>query len=122
MDPRISTLESDVAAMRAFVETIHSNYATNIALVETEARLRLEIVSAKNELNLKFVEQITALDYKIEKIAAEQRLEFQKIVAEQKLEFQNVASEMRNWLVATIIGLFVGFGGLFIGLARIVKP
>ena len=100
MDSRISTLESDVAAVRANVETMHSNYATNVALIETEARLRLEVLSLKTDMMLK-----------IERTAADQKLEFQKI-----------ASDMRNWLFATVIGLFVGFGGLFVGMARILKP
>ena len=107
MDPRVSTIESDVAAMRANVETIHSNYATNIALIEAESRLRLEIVSSKGDLNL----QMRELDQKIDRVAAEQKLEFQK-----------VTSDMRNWLLATVIGMFVGFGGLFLGMARILKP
>ena len=62
--------------------------------------MRLEIAMCKNEL-----------DGKIDRVAAEQ-----------KLEFQNITSDMRNWLLATVIGLFVGFGGLFLGMARILKP
>ena len=62
--------------------------------------MRLEIAMCKNEL-----------DGKIDRVAAEQKLEFQKIT-----------SDMRNWLLATVIGLFVGFGGLFLGMARILNP
>ncbi len=99
MDSRISTLESDVAAMRANVETIHSNYATNLAVHEAETRLRLEILMAKAEL--------------------EGRIE--RVRNDLKFEFNKVSGDMRNWLLATSIGLVVGFGGLFLGLATMFK-
>ena len=47
MDARISTLESDVAAIRANVETVHATYATNVMLVAAEGRLELKIEQAK---------------------------------------------------------------------------
>lgn len=100
MDPRISTLESDVAAMRANVETMHSNYATNLAVHEAETRLRLEIISAKADLEGKI----------------------ERVKNDLKFEFQNVAGEMRNWLMGTVIGLFIGFGGLVLGIATIMRP
>ena len=106
MDPRVSTIESDVASVRAQVETIHSNYATNIALLEAEARLHMEIVSVKNELNV----QLINLDRKIDQVALQQTLEFQRI-----------AGDMRNWLLGTVIGLFIGFGGLVLGIARMTQ-
>ena len=90
MDPRVSTLESDVAVMRA-------NYGAHIALAE--ARLRFDIVSCKIELDRKF----------------------DKVAAEQKLEVQKIAGDMRNWLLATVIGLVAGFGMLFLGIAEVLK-
>ena len=107
MDPRVSTIESDVAAMRAQVETIYTNYATNAAQIEAASRLDLAIVATKNELQM----QIVGLDRKID-----------RVIAEQTLEFQKVAAEMRNWLMGTVIGLFIGFGGLVIGIAKIMRP
>jgi hypothetical protein len=100
MDLRISTVESDVASVRASVEAIHSNYATNIALVEAENRLHLEIIQSRNEL-----------DRKIDNVAADLKLEFHK-----------VANDTRNWMLATAIGLFVAFGGMFFGLLKFLKP
>lgn len=100
LDPRISTVESDIASVRASVEAIHSNYATTIALVEAENRLHLEIVQSRNEL-----------DRKVDQVAADLKLEFHK-----------VANDTRNWMMATAVGLFVAFCGMFFGLLRFLKP
>ena len=43
MDPRVSTLESDVAAVRANVEAVHANYATKDMLREVQSQLYLKI-------------------------------------------------------------------------------
>lgn len=55
MDPWASTIESDVAAMRAQVETIYIHYASNAAQIEAASRLDLAIVSTKNELQMQIV-------------------------------------------------------------------
>ena len=81
MDTRISTLESDVAAVRAKVEVIHSNYATNDALLE-----------AKNELNLKIVESHNSLDRKIDRVAAEQDGKRETIASALSLKMETIAA------------------------------
>lgn len=71
MDARISTLDSDVAAIRASVETIRLAYASKADLVGTEGRLELKIEQSKNELNLKLEISKNALDAKINQVKAD---------------------------------------------------
>lgn len=94
MDPRISTLESDVAAARASVEAIQSNYATNLQLASVQYDLKLEIVRNTERL-----------DHKIDMVSADLKSEFNKANAELRVD-------VRNWVLATVVGLFVAFGGM----------
>jgi hypothetical protein len=105
MDPRISTLESDVAAARASVEAIQSNYATNLQLAEVQAYLKLEIVRNRERL-----------DHKIDAMSGAMKLEYTQSNADMKMEFNKSNAELRvavrNWVLATVVGLFVAFGGM----------
>lgn len=122
MDPRISTVESDVASVRASVEAMHSNYATNIALVEAEGRLQLEIVSTKNDLGLQIKDAHDSLNIKIIESRNELHRRIDQVAAELKLEFNKVAGDTRNWMLATAIGIFVTLGGLLFGFAKFLQP
>ncbi|HWW99787.1 hypothetical protein [Collimonas sp.] len=39
-----------------------------------------------------------------------------------KSEIHKVASETHKWMLATVIGLFLGFGGLFLAMSNTLKP
>ncbi len=43
-------------------------------------------------------------------------------IAEVKVEIKAVAIETHKWMIATVIGLFVGFGGLFLAMSNALKP
>ena len=50
-------------------------------------------------------------------------------IAEVKVEIKAVAndihttaSETHKWMMATVIGLFLGFGGLFLAMSNALKP
>jgi hypothetical protein len=96
MDPRVSTVESDIAAVRATLEAIRANYATNVSLAETEGKLRLEIVK---------------VDKKIDLVAADLKVEFHKAVG-----------AMRTSMLTTAIALFAIYGAMFIGIVKYLVP
>ncbi len=146
MDSGVSTLESDVAAMRGHIEVIHSNYATNDALL-----------SAKNDLQLKIIESHDSLDRKIDRVAAEQGPKMQAIanagdmkldalnfsleelananasklaqlelklvtsIGELRSEMDKQAIRLRNWFLATALSLFVGFGALVNAMFNVLR-
>lgn len=39
-----------------------------------------------------------------------------------KSEIHKVAGETHKWMLATVIGLFLGFGGLFLAMSNALKP
>lgn len=53
MDAKSWTLESDVATIRANVDTVHASYATDHLLVAAEGGLELRTEESKNELLVK---------------------------------------------------------------------
>ena len=149
MDPRISTLESDVAAVRASVEAVHSNYATNLQLAEVQANLKLEIVRNSEQLDHKIDTVAAAMNARVDSISAAMKLEYNKANADMSMEFNRANADMRmefnkanadmrmefnkanadmrmefskahaelrvdvrNWVLATVVGLFVAFGGM----------
>ena len=138
MDPRISTLESDVAAVRASVEAVHSNYATNLQLAEVQANLKLEIVRNSEQLDHKIDTVAAAMNARVDSISAAMKLEYNKANADMSMEFNKANADMRmefnkanadmrmefskahaelrvdvrNWVLATVVGLFVAFGGM----------
>ena len=42
--------------------------------------------------------------------------------AELRVEMQKIAGETHKWMLATVIGLFLGFGGLFLAMSTALKP
>jgi hypothetical protein len=100
MDPRISTVESDIAGVRASVEAMQASTATNLALVEAENRLQAQIVKTRYDL-----------ERKIDQAAADLKVEFYKM-----------AIDTRSWTLATAVGLFVAFGGMIFGLVKYLAP
>lgn len=39
-----------------------------------------------------------------------------------KVHIHKTAAETQKWVVATIIGMFLGFGGLLLGMSNALKP
>jgi len=39
-----------------------------------------------------------------------------------KADIEALRAEIHKWLVGTLIGLFIGFAGLFIAMGQILKP
>ena len=39
-----------------------------------------------------------------------------------KADIEGLRADVQKWMVATIIGLFVGFGGLFVAMTNILRP
>ena len=37
-------------------------------------------------------------------------------------EIHKVAGETHKWMLATVVGLFIGFGGLFLAMSNALKP
>jgi outer membrane protein TolC len=107
MDPRVSTVESDIAAVRATLEAMRANYATNVSLAETEGRLRLEIVK---------------VDKKIELVAADQRHHVDLVAADLKVEFHKAVGAMHASMLTTAIALFAIYGAMFIGIVKYLVP
>ncbi|SFH65979.1 hypothetical protein SAMN04515618_101523 [Collimonas sp. OK307] len=46
------------------------------------------------------------------------RTDMQSIIS----ELHKVAGETHKWMLATVIGLFIGFGGLFLAMSNALKP
>jgi hypothetical protein len=43
-------------------------------------------------------------------------------VAELRVEIQKGVNETHRWMIATVIGLFIGFAGLFLAMSNTLKP
>ncbi len=39
-----------------------------------------------------------------------------------KADIEALRAEIHKWLVGTLIGLFIGFAGLFVAMGQILKP
>jgi hypothetical protein len=39
-----------------------------------------------------------------------------------RTEIQKSVSETHKWMIGTVIGLFIGFGGLFLAMSNALKP
>lgn len=43
-------------------------------------------------------------------------------IGELRIDMQKATTDIQRWMIATIIGLFVGFGGLFLAMSNAMKP
>jgi hypothetical protein len=39
-----------------------------------------------------------------------------------KADMESLRADVARWTLATVIGLFIGFGGLFVAMSNILKP
>ena len=129
MDPRVSTVESDIAAVRATVEAIRVNYATNVALAETEGNLRLEIAKVDNKIDLVAadlrhqLEQVAReVSHKVDQAALEFSARVNQSNADLKVEFHKAVGDMRASMLTTAIALFTIYGAMFIGIVKYLVP
>jgi hypothetical protein len=53
---------------------------------------------------------------------AELRGEMRAGFAQLRAEMAEGRAENQRWLIATVIGLFIGFGGLFMAMSHALKP
>ena len=53
---------------------------------------------------------------------AELRGEVRAGFAEVRAEMAEGRAESQRWLIATVMGLFIGFGGLFMAMSNALKP
>ena len=122
MDARISTLESDVAAIRANVEAVLPTYATNHLLVAAEGRLELTIEQSKNELQLNIDQAKYELDLKIERAKNELDLKMEHLASELRLDLKSLSAKLRSWFLGTAITMFVAFGSITVAMYNALKP
>lgn len=121
MDPRISTVESDVAAIRASVEFIQTSYATKNDLIAVEHRVDLKIESSKNELSRQIDASKNDLERKLDAHRNELDLKIVQLRNHLTIEFHKLSVELRNWVLGTVIALLVVFGGLTATIFNIGK-
>ena len=53
---------------------------------------------------------------------AELRGELRSWLAEVRADIAESRADGQRWIVATVIGLFIGFGGLFMAMSNALKP
>lgn len=129
MDPRVSTVESDIAAVRATVEAIRINYATNVGLAETEGRLRLEIAKLDKKIDMVAADQTHQIalvaaefSHKADQAAADYTHKVDQVAADLKVEFHKAVGDMRVSILTTAIALFTIYGAMFIGIVKYLLP
>lgn len=76
------------------------------------------------EARLSIVEQaIVRIDKNIERIdSVIPTLATKLDIADVKTEIQKGINSTERWMIATVIGLFIGFGGLFMAMSNALKP
>ena len=65
-------------------------------------------------------ERLTALETKLETVLP--TLSTKADLAELRADMHDNNSSIKNWMIATIISLFVGFAGLFFAMSNALKP
>ena len=67
--------------------------------------------------------RLTDLDLRLTRIEAKLDASASKAdISDVRTDIQKSAGETHKWMIATIIGLFLGFGSLFMGMANFLKP
>ena len=71
-----------------------------------------EFKSAMSDINERFVR----VEARLEQTATKAD------ISELRVEMKDMVTETQRWMFATVIGLFVGFGGLFMAMSNALKP
>ncbi|MDP3672489.1 MAG: hypothetical protein Q8R69_22715 [Telluria sp.] len=144
MDPRISTLESDVATIRANVEVIRADYVVKADVLASEHRLDLKIDRVQHELDTKIDRVKYELETKIDGVqhgletqiadtenrlqrkldAVEYQVRFDTILPTlaTKADFLQLSVSVRNWVLGTVLALFLSFGTMVVTMYKLMKP
>lgn len=64
--------------------------------------------------------RLTALETRLDTVLP--TLATRADVAEVRVDIQRGINETHKWMIATVIGLFLGFGGLFLAMSNALKP
>lgn len=64
--------------------------------------------------------RLTALETRLDAVLP--TLATKTDVAEVRVDIQRSVNETHKWMIATVIGLFLGFGGLFLAMSNALKP
>lgn len=64
--------------------------------------------------------RVTALEARLDTILP--TLATKADIAEVRTDIQKGIGETHRWMIATVIGLFLGFGGLFLAMSNALKP
>lgn len=59
---------------------------------------------------------------KLRKEMAELRGDVKSEIADVRADLHKMDASIKTWMVATMVGLFVGFGGLFLAMSNALKP
>jgi hypothetical protein len=64
--------------------------------------------------------RLTVVEHAIVRIDA--TLEFMREHMATKADVEAGINSTQRWMIATVLGLFIGFGGMFFGMANFLKP
>ena len=64
--------------------------------------------------------RLTMVEHAIARIDA--TLEFMREHMATKADVEAGVNSTQRWMIATVLGLFIGFGGMFFGMANFLKP
>jgi hypothetical protein len=64
--------------------------------------------------------RVTALETRLDTVLP--TLASKADIADVRADIQRGTSETHKWMIATVIGLFLGFGGLFLAMSNALKP
>lgn len=125
MEDRVAKLEADVSAIKIDVATILSNYATKSDVQGLRAEMKAEFGALRTEVAAEIgaLRTEAAAEFGVLRtgIAAEfgsVRVEIESL----RTTIFKSAAATQKWMLATVIGLFIGFGGLVLGMSNAFKP
>lgn len=131
MDPRISTLESDVATIRGNVEVIRADYVVKADVLASEHRLDLKIDHVQHELETQIADTENRLQRKLDAVEYRlgQRIDILQVrfdtilpTLATKADFLQLSVSVRNWVLATVLALFLSFGTMVVTMYNLMKP
>ena len=88
--------DASVLSRLQAIEALLPTLATKADVAELRGELKTEMADLRGEMRAGF--------------------------AEVRAEMAEGRAESQRWLIATVIGLFIGFGGLFMAMSNALKP
>ncbi|MBC5767296.1 DUF1640 domain-containing protein [Ramlibacter albus] len=111
MDHRMTMLE---AKWDAILPTL----ATKSDVAELRTELRTEMQKGFGEVRAEVHKEIGGMRTEIQEV----RTEIHREVGQVRAEIQKGINETQRWMIATVIGLFIGFAGLFLAMTNTLRP